>query len=311
MNGYRKNKETPQFGEKEKGESDESLRFTGNRNPLGCGEFCAQDQLEDRVRVTQLCKVYPQSGVDEPDRIAVENVSFAVYPGEVVGILGLNGAGKTTTLRILATLLTPTSGSAAICGFDTVREALEVRRHLGFVSAGTSGYDRMTAREMVTFFGRLHGIPEATLRGRLDELFERLRITSFADQFVAGLSTGMRQKVSVARALIHDPEVLIFDEATAGLDVPAAGELRRMVLELRNSGHSILWSTHTMSEVGKICDRVVILKEGRLLLTTSVDELRAAANGMDPDDQFEDLLANGACASHANAIAENSETNDV
>ncbi|MDO4557830.1 MAG: ATP-binding cassette domain-containing protein [Planctomycetia bacterium] len=247
-------------------------------------------ESDERVRITRLSKVYPGTGSDGSDRIAVRNVSFSASRGEVVGILGLNGAGKTTVLRILATLLTPTAGKASICGRDTVREPLEVRRRLGFVSAGTSGYDRMTAREMILFFGRLHAIAEQKLRDRLEELSERLRITPFLDRFVAGLSTGMRQKVSVARALIHDPPVLIFDEATSGLDVPAAGELRRMVRELRDAGRCILWSTHTMSEVGKLCDRVVVLKEGRLLRTSTVDELRAEADGMDPDDFFERLL---------------------
>src|SRR5437588_7067008 len=150
---------------------------------------------------------------------AVDGVSFEARPGEIFGLIGPNGAGKTTTLRILCTVLKPTGGTATVAGFDVVRQANEVRHHIGFLSANTGVYDRMTAWEMVAYYGRLHGLNGHALTARLDELFAMLRMNDFRDRRGGQMSTGMKQKVSIARALVHDPPVLIFDEPTTGLDV--------------------------------------------------------------------------------------------
>ena len=150
---------------------------------------------------------------------ALDSVSFEVKPGEVLGLLGPNGAGKTTCLRILSTVLKPTSGSAFVAGYDAAVHPEQVRARIGFLSNNTGIYDRMTAREMVEHFGRLYGIPEDSLQPRINELFERLQMTNARDMLCSKMSTGMKQKVSIARTIIHDPPVLIFDEPTTGLDL--------------------------------------------------------------------------------------------
>ncbi len=177
--------------------------------------------------------------------------------------MGPNGAGKTTILRILSTVLRPTGGSATIDGFDVVTHAAEVRRRIGFMSANTAVYDRMTGWEMVEYFGRLHGIPQDELTDRMETLFDRLKMNDTRDVLGAKMSTGMKQKVSVARTLVHDPPVLIFDEATAGLDVLVARALLKTVAELRDRGKCIVFSTHIMREAEKLCDRVAILHRGQ------------------------------------------------
>src|SRR5438067_5325176 len=190
---------------------------------------------------------------------AVDHVSFDARPGEVFGLLGPNGAGKTTTLRILCTVLKPTAGSATVAGFDVVRDAGAVRHHIGFLSANTGVYERMTAWEMVSYYGRLHGLAGEALRRRMTELFERLQMNDFRDVMGGKLSTGMKQKVSIARALVHDPPVLIFDEPTAGLDVLVQRSVLRQIAGLRDAGKCVLFSSHNMHEVGKLCDRVAIM----------------------------------------------------
>ena len=183
------------------------------------------------------------------DALAVDDLSFTVRPGEVFGLLGPNGAGKTTTLRVLCTVLRPTAGFASVAGYDTVREAAAVRRSVGFLSANTGVYDRMTARELVAYYGRLYGLAGAKLGDRLDELFATLDMTAFADKRGGQLSTGMKQKVSIARALVHDPPVLIFDEPTNGLDVLVQRAVLRGIADLRGRGKTILFSTHVMSKL--------------------------------------------------------------
>ena len=188
--------------------------------------------------------------------IAADKVSFQAYRGEVFGLLGPNGAGKTTTLRILTTLLKPTGGQALVNGFDCLTQSELVRNQLGFISANTAVYDRMTAWEFVEYFGKLHGIPNFELYERMEHLFDKLRLNELRDTLGAKMSTGMKQKTSIARALIHDPPVIIFDEATNGLDAFAARASLDAVAELRDAGKCVLFSTHIMSEVERICDRI-------------------------------------------------------
>jgi sodium transport system ATP-binding protein len=200
--------------------------------------------------------------------------------------LGANGAGKTTTLRMLATILTPSAGTAIVAGYDVTRQSQKVRSSVGFLSTATALYGRLSAREMVEYFGRLHGLDEPTLRQRLDAIFERLEMNDFRDRRCDNLSTGMKQKVSIARTLVHDPSVMIFDEPTVGLDVMAARTIIEFIRECRDRGKTVIFSTHVMSEVEKLCDRVGIIHGGKLLAEGSLAELRAQFGIQDLEDIF-------------------------
>lgn len=222
--------------------------------------------------------------------VALQGVNFVAHPGEVLGLLGPNGAGKTTALRILSTLLRPSAGRAIVNGFNCLTQPDQVRRSIGFMSVNTAVYDRMTAWEMVEYFGRLYGLPEKTLQARMEQLFERLKMWDIRDVLGAKMSTGMKQKVSVARALIHDPPVLIFDEPTAGLDVLVARALLATIAELRDQGKCVIFSTHIMKEVEKLCDRVAILYRGQILASGTLDELRQRFGRQDLEELFFQLI---------------------
>ena len=206
---------------------------------------------------------------------AVENVSFFCQPGKIYGLLGANGAGKTTTLRMLATILEPTDGTAVICGHDVVEEPEKVRANVGFLSTATALYPRLTAEELVEYFGRLNGLDEPTLKKRVDDIFIRLDMNGFRDRRCDKLSTGMKQKTSIARTLVHDPPVMIFDEPTTGLDVMTARTIITFISDCRDRGKAIIFSTHIMSEVDRLCDRIGIIHDGKLLADGTVPELRA------------------------------------
>jgi len=240
------------------------------------------------IHVDALTKHY--SDLRRGRLVALDAVSFRARPAEIFGLLGPNGAGKTTTLRILSTVLKPTAGRATINGYDVFAQSAQVRRQIGFMSANTAVYDRMTAWEMVEYFGRLHGLDGQPLRERMDAIFDRLHMNDFRDVLGAKMSTGMKQKVSVARAIVHDPPVLIFDEATAGLDVLAARALLGTVAELRGQGKCILYSTHIMREAEKLCDRVAILHRGMLLAEGGLDELRRHYGEPDLEELFFQLI---------------------
>jgi sodium transport system ATP-binding protein len=240
------------------------------------------------VQVKNLRKSYADYQRDP--FVAVECLSFTVKAGEVFGLLGPNGAGKTTALRILATVLQPTSGQASISNFDVVSQAELVRCSIGFVSNNTAIYDRMTAWEMVEFFGRLYCVPLAVLRERMETLFLQLKMNDFRDFPGARLSTGMKQKVSIARALIHDPPVLIFDEPTLGLDVLVTRSLHQIILDLKEQGKCILFSTHIMREVERLCDRVAIMHRGQVLDSGSLTELADRHRTSDFEELFYQLI---------------------
>jgi sodium transport system ATP-binding protein len=242
------------------------------------------------VQVRNLRKSYADYQRDP--FIAVENLSFTAKAGEVFGLLGPNGAGKTTALRILATVLLPTSGQASISNFDVVSQAEMVRCSIGFVSNNTAIYDRMTAWEMVEFFGRLYCVPLSILRNRMETLFTQLQMNEFRDIPSARLSTGMKQKVSIARALIHDPPVLIFDEPTLGLDVLVTRSLHQIILNLKEQGKCILFSTHIMREVERLCDRVAIMHRGQVLDSGSLAELSDRHKTSDFEELFYQLIMN-------------------
>jgi sodium transport system ATP-binding protein len=222
---------------------------------------------------------------------AVDGVSFEARPGEIFGLLGPNGAGKTTTMRILCTVLRPTGGTARVAGYDVRTEAGQVRQHIGFLSANTAVYDRMSAWEMVAYFGRLYGLDGERLRERLEAVFTTLQMNDFRDLLGAKMSTGMRQKVSIARALVHDPPVLIFDEPTAGLDVLVARAVLQSIERLRALGKCILFSTHIMREVERLCDRVAIVSKGRVQACGTLDELRRRHGQDDVEELFFSLVS--------------------
>lgn len=240
------------------------------------------------IDVAGLCKTF-RDPAGRPVR-AVDGVSFSARPGEVLGLLGPNGAGKTTTLRVLCTLLKPTAGSARVAGFDVLTQPDEVRRHVGFLSATTGVYDRMTAREMVEYYGRLHGLRGEKLAGRVAELFDVLAMRDIRDVRGSKMSTGQKQKVSIARALVHDPPVLIFDEPTNGLDVLVQRSVLQQVKALRDRGKCVVYSTHIFREVEKLCDRVAIIHRGKVLEAGAVDELRDRHREHDLEELFFGLI---------------------
>src|SRR5246127_238863 len=217
---------------------------------------------------------------------AVDNVSFACQPGQIYGLLGANGAGKTTTLRILATILEPSDGTALVCGYDVVEEPEKVRANVGFLSTATALYPRLTAQELVEYFGRLNGLDEATLNQRVDNIFNRLDMNGFRDRRCDKLSTGMKQKTSIARTLVHDPPVMIFDEPTNGLDVMTARTITAFIRECRDHGKTVIFSPHIMSEVEKLCDTIGIIQSGKLLAEGTLAELRDKYSEHDLEEIF-------------------------
>jgi sodium transport system ATP-binding protein len=217
---------------------------------------------------------------------AVRDLSFVCRPGEIFGLLGPNGAGKTTTLRILSTVLKPTSGCALVAGHDVVADPQAVRASIGYMSASTGIYDRMTAWELVEYFGRLYGIGSEALRARMETIFDWLKMNDFRDVLGAKMSTGMKQKVSIARTIVHDPPVLIFDEPTSGLDVLVQRAVLQKILELRDMGKTIVFSTHSMHEVEKLCTRVAIIHRGKIQAEGSPSELLERYDQPDLEELF-------------------------
>ena len=217
---------------------------------------------------------------------AADHVTFRVAPGQIYGLLGANGAGKTTTLRVLATLLAPTSGTATVAGFDVAREPEKVRANVGFLAASTALYGRLTAREMIGYFGRLNGMNPAAIRARIQQLSAELDMDEFLDRRCEKFSTGMKQKTSIARTLVHDPAVMIFDEPTLGLDVMTARAIVRFVRDCRARGKTVIYSTHVMSEVEKLCDVIGIIHGGKLLAEGTLADLRARHDEQDMEEIF-------------------------
>ncbi len=209
------------------------------------------------------------------DVVAVDALTLDVTGGEVYALLGANGAGKTTALRCLATLLRPTSGSTSVAGHDAVREPLEVRRKLGFLAASMGLYERLSPRELLDYFAGLQGMPDGARAERVEELVELFALGPFADRFCGTLSTGQRQRVSIARAIVHDPPALVLDEPTLGLDVLSGETIHRFIVEARARGRAVIFSTHQMSEVELLADRVGVIAGGRLVAEGTIPELLA------------------------------------
>ncbi|MFO0965868.1 MAG: ATP-binding cassette domain-containing protein [Gemmataceae bacterium] len=241
------------------------------------------------IKVDNLCKSFRD--LRRGQVLAVDHVTFEARAGEVFGLLGPNGAGKTTTMRILCTVLKPTSGTATIAGYDVVDQPAQVRNSIGFLSNNTAIYDRMSAWEMVSYFGALYAMEPERLRQRLEEVFAALQMNDFRDVLGAKMSTGMRQKVSIARAIIHDPPVLIFDEPTAGLDVLVARSVTDNIKRLRDLGKCVIFSTHIMREVEKLCDRVAVIGKGQIRALGTLKELRAQHGEEDTEELFFRLVS--------------------
>jgi len=218
---------------------------------------------------------------------AVDGISFRVDKGEIFGLLGENGAGKTTTLRMLATMLKPTSGQAILGGFDTVKEPEKVRAHIGILFGGETGlYDRLTAAENISYFGELNSMDKADIKERTRQLSDVFGMQDFLDRRASKLSKGMKQKVAFARSIIHSPDIMLFDEPTSGLDVSAAREVQEFILNCRAEGKTIIFSSHTMSEVDKLCDRIGIIHKGRLVETGTIEGIKEKYGDEDLEEIF-------------------------
>jgi sodium transport system ATP-binding protein len=221
-------------------------------------------------------------------RKAVDNISFSVNEGEIFGLLGPNGAGKTTTLRLISTILKPTAGTAVVNGFDIVREPEKVRASIGFLSGDMGMYGRLTPREVLRFFAALNRVPHS--EERVNRMLHQFAIEEFANSRIDKLSTGMKQKVAIARAMLHDPPVLILDEPTSGLDVPTARTIEVAVSEARQRGKTIVYSTHIMEEAEYLCDRIAVIHAGKVKTIGTMDELRQITGKQRLREIFLELL---------------------
>jgi sodium transport system ATP-binding protein len=221
---------------------------------------------------------------------AVRGVTFDAPDGEITGLLGPNGAGKTTLLRIIATLVVPDAGRASVAGLDVVADRYAVRRRIGVLSDARGLYPRLTARENVRYFGELHGLRGAMLEARIDALLATLGLTPLADRRAAGFSQGERMKVAIGRALVHDPDTILLDEPTNGLDIMSVRTLRDELRALRAQGKCVLFSSHVMQEVAALCDRIVVLAHGRIVASGTANELMARAGTRGLEDAFVKLI---------------------
>ncbi len=220
---------------------------------------------------------------------AVRGVSFQCYAGEVFGLLGPNGAGKTTTIRMLTTILRPTAGTARIAGHDVIKEPEEVRRSIGVLPENAGVYGRLTARDTVRYTGRLYGVPPDVLEPRMNEIFDALELTEHVDRLTDTYSKGMKQKVNIARSLVHNPPVVFLDEPTSGLDVISARSVRAFIQRFKQEGRCVIMSTHIMEEAERLCDRVAIIAGGRVRAMGGLAELKAGS-GLDLEEIFMQLV---------------------
>ena len=217
---------------------------------------------------------------------AVDGVGFTARDGEITGLLGPNGAGKTTTLRMLYTLMTPDQGRVRVDGIDVAQDAEAVRRRLGVLPDARGVYKRLTARENIAYFGRLHGMSESEIRSRTDALITALGMEDVAERQTEGFSQGQRTKTAIARALIHDPKNVILDEPTNGLDVMTTRAMRTFLRQLRDEGRCVIFSSHIMQEVAALCDRIVVIAQGKVVAQGTADELRALTGEENLEDAF-------------------------
>lgn len=249
--------------------------------------------MEEILHAEGLCKTFTLSRKQQKierttakRKTAVDHLTFSAFQGEIFGLLGPNGAGKTTTLRMLSTLIRPDEGDAVLDGCSVVREPEKVRGKIGFLTSELKLEDFFTPNYLFDFFGRLHDVEESVMRERKEKMFSRFGIDKFAEVKVANLSTGMKQKLSLVISLVHDPEIIIFDEPTNGLDVLTARTVTDYLQELRNEGKTIILSTHIFSLVERLCDRVGIIIDGKMTACGTLDEV---CDGMPLEDRFFEL----------------------
>lgn len=248
------------------------------------------------IQVTNLTKVYKlnkkqmmEAKTKSSKKIAVNDVSFEAKKGEIFGLLGPNGAGKSTTLRCIATFLKPTEGKITVEGCDTVSQDIEVRSKLGFLTNDIKLDPQFSAKYLFGFFGRMHGMTEEAIEKRRKELFDYFGITDFEDKKIGELSTGMKQKASIAVSLVHDPDIIIFDEPTNGLDIVTARAVTDYLKLMREKGKLVIISTHIMSEAQKMCDRIAIIISGNKVIEGTLDEILIATHTDDLEDAFFEL----------------------
>ncbi|MEA1973870.1 MAG: ATP-binding cassette domain-containing protein [Candidatus Cloacimonadota bacterium] len=236
------------------------------------------------IDVKNISKKFSQK--DNEGFYAVKDFSFSAKAGEIVTLLGVNGAGKTTTLRMLSTVLKPNSGTAILNNFDIQNNPQKVRSSIGFLSGDTGLYSRLTAREIIVYFGKLYDVPLKKINNRIEEMADLLDMKEFLDKKIDFLSTGMKQKVSIARSVIHDPPIMIFDEPTSGLDILTARNIVDFIHKCKNDGKCVIFSTHIMREAERIADKIVMIHEGELLAEGSWQELQKQTSKHDLDDIF-------------------------
>lgn len=236
------------------------------------------------IQVQNLCKQFKKIK-------AVDNVSFEVQNGEIVGLLGENGAGKTTTLRMLSTMLKATEGTAIINGYDINKEAGKVRGEIGILFGGEVGlYDRLTAKENIKYFAELNGMSEAAADESINNLTSKLKMHEYINKRVGKFSRGMKQKVAIARSIVHNPTVMLLDEPTAGLDVSASKLIHDFIRECKNENKAIIFSSHSMNEVEKLCDRIIIIHKGAIIENGTIDEIKKKYSNNDMEQIFMDLV---------------------
>lgn len=239
------------------------------------------------------------------DYKAVQDVSFTASAGEIFGLLGPNGAGKTSTIRVVATVLSPTEGTATVCGFDICKNPVEVRKNLGLLTSDIGLYDRFSARENLRYFGNLYGMQGEALEQRIEKLIDVLDMKAFADRRAGKFSTGMKQKVAIARSIIHDPKVIIFDEPTSGLDVLASQTVIRYMQDARKEGKVVILSTHDMAHAEKLCDRVAIMHKGKIITIDTIPAILQKTGTTNLEEAFLHIIgAEGAKAVVAEHEAE-------
>ncbi len=247
--------------------------------------------MEKMIEINEVTKRFKDK---KTSITALKHVKFTVEKGQVVGLLGENGAGKTTLLRTIATLLTPTDGNVKVAGFDTQKNPEEVKKRIGVLFGGETGlYDRLTARENLEYFAALYGLSNHETKVRIDELARMFGMRDYLNRKVGGFSKGMRQKVAIARTLIHNPEIILFDEPTTGLDITSSNVFRQLVHQLKREGKTIIFSSHIMEEVSMLCDSVAMMHKGELVYHGGLEELYKSEGSQDLNYIFMSKLVRG------------------
>ena len=225
--------------------------------------------------------------------LAVDNISFSCQSGRIFGLIGPNGAGKTSTLRMIGTMLAPSSGAILVNKFDTVTHSQSVKKSLGFLSGNTGLYDRLTAEEMVRYYADLHEMTEANFQKSRNRLFGLLDMEEFSGRRIGKLSTGMMQKVNIARTMIHEPEVVVFDEPTSGLDVMASRSIIRLIKECGDEGKTVIFSSHRLAEIQSLCDDLAIIHKGELYFNGTYEEFESQKQEATLEDEFIRMVGEG------------------